>query len=273
MASAQSASNILLLKLSENENAITVSDEKMLTKGSSYHNQPFFYQNESLLYTAQQADGNTEIMQHDLLTGKRQNLTNTSDSEYSAYVTPDGKSFVSVRVESDGKQRLWQYYFEGNASPHLVFEEIAPVGYFAINASGDVLMFVLGRPNRLQLANLSDAKVNTLGKNVGRTFRVVPGTNDFVLQQNGEDSAAIYTLKMADRTLHKVVDLPAKATDWTITQKGTYLTTLGSEIWAYHPERNDKWQLVKDIGEAAKAGMSRMAVNRENSYLAIVVNH
>ncbi|WP_286757086.1 hypothetical protein [Roseivirga sp. UBA838] len=270
---APPSTDIHVYEIKEKKGKITLGKGRNITNRNGYDNQPAFFNNDYILYSAHQEDGQNDIMIYDLYENKSTNLTHSADSEYSPYPIPGYQSFAVVRVEEDNSQRLWLYQMDGKTEPQLLFEKIQPVGYFAYH-EGDVLMFVLGQPVTLVLANTSVVDDDIITSNVGRTIRHIPGTNEFTFERREENgSTIIYRLERSKNEFFKVIEKPANASDWTITGQGTYITSVGTKLLAFNPKHHSNWQEVADLGAMASKGITRMAVSQENDKLAIVINN
>ncbi len=271
--SAPPSTDIYVYSMKEKKGKISLSKEKNITKRDGYDNQPSFFNNEYILYTSSQQDGQTDIMIYDLYEEEVKNLTNSKDSEYSPLPIPGFNSFAVVRVEADNSQRLWMYHMDGKSEPQLIFDKIQPVGYFAISER-DILMFVLGQPVTMVMANMEEVDDDIITSNIGRTIRLIPGTKDFTFERREENGTTlIYRLNKSSKQFTKVVEKPKGASDWTITGEGTYITSVGAKLLAFNPEHHNEWVEIIDSGQVGANGITRMAVSQENDKLAIVVNN
>lgn len=274
--SAQSAppsTDIHVYSMKEKKGQITLSKGKNITNRDGYDNQPAFFNNDYILYSSYQKNGQNDILIYDLYDYKVTNLTKTDDSEYSPTPVPGYDSFAVVRMKEDNSQRLWMYHLDMKKAPQLIFDKIEPVGYFAISEQ-DVLMFVLGEPITMVMANMTVVDDDIITSNIGRTIRVIPGSTDFTFERTEEDgSHFIYRLDKASKEFSKVVEKPEGASDWTITQEGTYITSVGTKLLAFNPRQHSEWEEIMDLGAMASKGITRMAVSQENDKLAIVINN
>ena len=262
---------IFVLDLKEKKSKITVSNIKNVTERKGYDNQPAFLGNDIILYSAYM-DGQNEIMMLNLSDGTQTNLTKTQESEYSPFPLPRYNAFATVRVEADGTQRLWRFSLDGSQEPKLVFEKIAPVGYFAWN--GDhVLMFVLGRPASLVYARTQVANDKVITNRIGRTIKVIPGTTDFAFERSEENGdIVIYRLNGSSGAYEKVATKPKKSRDWAITTEGTFITSVGTKLLYFRPKKDVDWNELTDLGEIDSKGVTRMAISSNNKRLALVIN-
>lgn len=271
--SAPPNTDIHVFSMKEKKGNITLTKGRNVTNRAGYDNQPSFFNNDFILYTSSQEDGQTDIMIYDLYEEKATNLSSSADSEYSPTPIPGFNSYAVVRVEKDNSQRLWMYHMDGKKDPQLIFDKIEPVGYFAISEK-DILMFVLGQPVTMVLANMEVVDDDIITSNIGRTIRVIPGTTDFTFERSEEDGTQfVYRLNKSTKEFKKVVEKPEGSSDWTITKEGTYITSVGSKLLAFNPKHHSKWQVITDLGAKGSKGITRMAVSQENDKLAIVINN
>lgn len=265
------STDIFVFDMKEKKGKISLSKGKNITNRVGYDNQPAFFNNDYVMYSSQE-NGQNDIMIVDLFDNKITNLTNTSTSEYSPFPMERYNSFATVRVEEDGKQRLWLFPMMGKESPTVIFEKIAPVGYFAWNMD-QILMFVLGQPASLVLANPNNVDDKIITSNIGRTIKVVPNSPDFTFERREENGdVMIHVLDAVNNELRSIIKKPSGASDWAITQEGTYITSVGSKLMSYNPKRDNEWQEIMDLGAMGAKGITRMAVNGNNKRLALVIN-
>ncbi|WP_339699321.1 hypothetical protein [uncultured Roseivirga sp.] len=263
--------DIFVFNLKEKKGNVTIEKGKNVTERKGYDNQPYFYGEDYMLYTAYD-NGQTDIMMLDLLENKKTNLTNSKESEYSAAMVPGFESFAAVRVEEDGTQRLWLFHLNTKKSPQLVFEDIAPVGYHAWSGS-NVAMFVLGTPVTLLMANAREPGEKKITDNIGRTLKLIPETTDFAFERTEENGDKnIYRLNSATARFELTVKKPENSSDWTITNEGTYVTSVGSKILTFNPKYHKEWNEITDLSAMGLSGITRMAVNENNTKIAIVIN-
>ncbi len=263
--------DIFVFDMKEKKGKITLSKGKNVTDRKGYDNQPTFFNNDYILYSAH-LDGQNDIMIVDLYDNKVTNLTNTKESEYSPFPMERYNSFATVRVEESGAQRLWMFPMQGKSNPTLIFEKIAPVGYFAWNMD-QILMFVLGQPASLVLANPNEVDDKIITSNIGRTIKTVPNSANFTFERREENGdIMIHVLNTANNELIPVIKKPSGASDWAITQEGTYITSVGSKLMSYNPKKDKDWSEIMDLGEMGAKGITRMAVNGNNKRLALVIN-
>ncbi|HEX8853856.1 MAG TPA: hypothetical protein VF754_10235, partial [Pyrinomonadaceae bacterium] len=225
-----------------------------------------------LLYTSIRADGQADIYRHDLRDGQTVRLTETTESEYSPTLTPDGRFFSVIRVERDGTQRLWKFPLPGG-QPVLVLERIRPVGYHAWIDARRLALFVLGEPHTLQLADTSTQQAETLAQNIGRSIHRVPRQQRISFVHKSSDTEWLiktYDLRTRQtQTLFKT--LPASE-DYAWTPQGSVLMAKDSKLFQLTPARGGgDWREVADFAAQGITRITRIAVSPQGDRVAFVV--
>lgn len=257
---------------------IRLGAPQAVTTRSGYDNQPFFHPDgRRLFYTAivgasadsaENAPGQAEIRVHDLETGADEAVTDTPESEYSPTPIPGENALSVVRVEADGKQRLWRVPL-GEGEPSLVLSAIEPVGYHAWDGDGRLALFVLGEPPTLQRAVPGDGQGEVLARDIGRSLHRVPGTHRISFSTKGEETW-IRRVDLETGAMEDVVILPSGREDYAWGPDGALWSAEGSTLFRYRPGRDTEWRAVADLGEHGLRGLSRLAVHPDGGMLAVV---
>jgi hypothetical protein len=267
-------------------NRLKVSHLKALTMRSEYDNQPLFLPDgDSLLYTAaiinnknEQKIGQTDSMFVSLESGQVSNLTNSIESEYSPTLMTTGNSFSVIRAV-DNKQKLWRYPLH----PEQPFSEpasellsnINPVGYHAWVDNDRVLLFVLGEPNTLQLANIQKQTSQVLDENIGPSLFAIPRSplmSYTAFTGKGDDiqwQLKSYHPETANREL--LTMLPKGAYYYAWAGNGYAIVAVNSMLMQWDMANIDKgWQSFADVSDVCPKGVTRLTTNSQNSKIALV---
>jgi dipeptidyl aminopeptidase/acylaminoacyl peptidase len=239
-----------------------------------YENQPFYTPDGTrLLFTANRDGKQTDIYAVDRKSRQVQQLTKTTESEYSPALTPDGKGISVIRVEADSTQRLWRFDVRG-VDPQVVLTQIRPVGYHAWIDQDQLALFVLGKPSTLQHARVSTGKAVVVAQSIGRALHRIPGTNrvSFVHTENPKDVwVKEFDPASGEITpLVRVVDGSGER-DVAWTPDGTLLMTAGTRIFAWQRGQKE-WREVLDVAGQKLGHVTRMAVAPDGRALALVIN-
>ena len=102
-----------------------------------------------------------------------------------------------MRVEADSAQRLWRFDGDGT-HPSVIFPDIAPVGYHAWSGPRTAVLYVLGEPPTLQVAEVGGGAPRTVARDVGRSIQTMPGGKEVSYVQRLPDGATeIRALRVA----------------------------------------------------------------------------
>ncbi len=246
---------------------------KNLTDRPGYDNQPSFtLDGTHLLYTSFR-DGQTDTYTIDLASGAITPVTRTAESEYSPTIMPDGSAFSVVRVEEDGTQRLWAFTLDGKI-PVLVLPEIKPVGYHAWVDGNTVVLYVLGSPSTLQVADTRTvaAPPDTVAAAVGRSLNKVPGRRavSFV-DQSDSTNWTIRTLDLDNGTIEEVGPTIAGQEYFTYRPHGTILMASGAAIFEWNARRQ-RWDRQVDFSDQGVTAITRLSSSPDGRFLAFVAN-
>lgn len=272
--------DIFIGDLAVKHGLLSISDMTRLTDRPEYDNQPHFLPDgESLLYTsARIKDGQeqTDIIWVSLQTAETINLTNSPESEYSPTPMLNGLDFSVIRAVGD-QQKLWRYPLNNALSPKAteLLTDINPVGYQAWIDPNQVLLFVLGEPHNLQIANTKNQTSSLIDENIGASLYNIPGTKLMSYSQSeGEGENLIWHLKSLDPNTKKITELttlPKGAYYYGWTADGKVIAAKGSQIRQWDSTKeNSLWLVVADLGSECPKGITRMTTNPQNTKIALV---
>ncbi len=267
------ATDIYLASLRVEDGRVQVGMPVNVTARPGYDNQPFFLPDgRAFLYTSIREDSQADIYRYDLERATSARLTTTRESEYSPTPLPDGRGFSTVRVEADSTQRLWAFDTDGT-EPRLVLDSIRPVGYHAWGDAHTLVLFVLGSPPTLQIA---DARApgrpgEVVARDIGRSLQRVPGREVVAfLQRDSVAGAWIKEVDVRTRVVTPLVQALEAADFFTWTPGRIVLMARGTKLYQWNPRRGGEWEEAADFAAAGLTNVSRLAVSPRGDRLAIV---
>lgn len=236
-------------------------------------------------------DKQTDIFKYDLTTKTISQFTNTSTSEYSPNVMPDGKNISVVMVEPDSTQRLWKFPIKGGEQS-LILKDIDSIGYYCwINK--DSLAFVMTtEPPTLEVVNVKTQKSKTIDTNVSRCIQKNSKTGFYYMfKSDREDRSWKLTSSNYDRYYSVVVDadgkiikendpnklieptLPEISQDYCLifspTDQTFVLFGYRSTIHILRWKLNDA-DVITDLSSYGITNISRIAISPDGKKIAIV---
>ena len=264
------SSDIFIIELKTDQGKMKLGQPLKITNFVGYNNQPSFLPDgHGILYTSirnKQAD----IYRYDIRSGATTQLTNTPESEYSPTLMPDGKSISVVRVEADGTQRLWKFPIAGG-QPSLILENTKPVGYHLWIDDHALALFILGKPNTLQIVDLRTGKAEVIAENPGRILRRIPHQNKFsFVHKISEREWTIKAFDLRTRTSASLVATLSNVEDYAWMPSGKLLMAKDSRLFAVIPLTGEDWQEVADFSGAGLKGITRIAVSPKGDRIAVV---
>lgn len=250
-----------------------------VSNNPGYDNQPSFTPDGgAVLFTSVRGGDQSDIYRYDVGGTAVARVTSTTESEYSPAVTPDGQHISVIRVESDGTQRLWQFTLAGG-SPALVLERIKPVGYHAWLDARTLVLFVLGQPATLQVADTTTGDARIVASNIGRSLHRIPGraTASFVQRPGttaGNTSSVGAVMEFDPKTgqaTRLIETVPGAAdADCAWTPEGWLLMAHGSTLHGWKVGTPPAWKMLTDLAGFGVKGISRLAVSPKGDRIALV---
>jgi uncharacterized membrane protein YcaP (DUF421 family) len=275
-AQARPQTDVWIVSLKQSGSTVALGTPRNLTHRIGYDNQPSFTaKGDAVLYTATD-HGQSDIWRVPVRGGPAKQLTHTSESEYSATVTPDGRFFSVIRVEADSTQRLWKFPIDGDGSPSLVVENIKPVGYHVWLGDHTLFLYVLGGPLGSATANAStlqlvDDRIGTgeiIARNVGRALQRIPGRDAISYIQTVKDSASWITEYDPKAQRSRRLVMPPQGADYHVwTPSGTLIVASESKVYMM---TDAGWGEIADFTSSGVKGITRLAMSPKGDWLAFV---
>lgn len=271
--SAQPATQLYLAKIKVKSSGVNVKGLKKISEFKGYNNQPHFAPNgKTVYYTANKGGKQTDIFAYNVKSGKTTRVINTTTSEYSPTVMPDGKHFSCIMVEADGTQRLWKFPLTGG-KPSLVLKSIKPVGYHAWVNDDVLILFVLGdknNPNTLQIASASKDQTKVITQRIGRCFGKLPGKGSMMsfVHKLKDGQWMIKKIDMETRYYSNLTPTLKGSEDYVWTKKGSIIMGQGPKLFEW--KQGQKWKEIADLSTNGIKKITRLAINPRNNLLVIV---
>jgi WD40 repeat protein len=268
-AATPPASDIFIVDVASRSGKMKLGPLVKITSWAGYNNQPSFMPNgQSVLYTSIR-DKQADIYRYDIKSGATTQITKTPESEYSPTLMPDGKSISVVRVEADGTQRLWKFPLAGGA-PSLISEKIKSVGYHLWIDDHTLALFILGKPNTLQIVDTRTEKAEIITENPGRILRRIPHQNKFsFVHKISDQELVIKAFDLRTHTSASLIPTLPGVEDYAWLPSGVLLMAKDSKLFSVIPLTGKSWSEVADFSNGLK-NITRIAVSPKGDKVAIV---
>lgn len=240
---------------------------------NGYNNQPSFFGNDELYISVQTAEDTTQTDIYKLspTEKKKYRVTKTQTPEYSPTLMPDGEYFSVVRVETDGRQRLWKLPLDRSTSGKPILPEMDKIGYhFWLNDS-ELALFNVGKTNSFSIANVDTGTNIKLATSIGRCFQKTATGNLAYVFKATESTWIVQEMDLATKKSTRLIKTLDGAEDFVILDDGTFIMGHGSTLYKFHPAYDIAWLPVADFSYYGIKNITRLAVN-QNNRIAIVSN-
>jgi len=266
---AQTDSQIFLMTIEFSEEGFQISEVKNISDNPGYNSQPYFSDNQTLLY-ARNNNGQPDIARYVLSSGKTELWNNpTEGGEYSPQTIPNENAFAAVRLDPDGKQRLYRYNPDGTSNELIKDVEVA---YFCFDSPNTILASTLGL-NQLNLVHLdiSSGKSRELLKNSGRCIQHIPNTENLSYTLvNEEKNLDIYQWDPKTQESFFICQLPIGIQDYTWWDDYKIMIGSASALFVYDLYGDGEWSHIGDLSSYGIKNITRLAISPDGTKLAVV---
>ncbi|HBY67473.1 MAG TPA: hypothetical protein DEG69_06785 [Flavobacteriaceae bacterium] len=267
---AQENTEVYLMDITSAYSGLEVYNFKNISNNSGYDNQPSFVDNDTILFAGNNTN-QTDIASYSISSEEKSFLNPpTEGGEYSPMQIPNSEKITAVRLDPNGKQRLYTY---DKKEPQKETIPNLQVAYYAFKDEKTLLASVLAQ-NELNLvvANVKTQKVDTLKYNAGRSIHKVPNTKRTMSYTflNEDGNYDVYQLNMDTLESFFVAELPIGIQDHIWLSESKLLIGSGDKLFLYDLFGNGEWQEVANLSEHNITNITRLAVSPNGKKLAFV---
>ncbi len=266
---AQTNTEVYISDIDISAESFTISEPQNVSKNIGYDNQPSFYDSETLLFAGTQGKDTDIAISGATSLSPEFLFLDTEGGEYSPQRIPGSQEVAAVRLDPDGKQRLYSYKKKPSSDVRILLDELQ-VAYYAFANSETLLASVLaGNQLDLVVANLKTQKLDTILEGSGRSIHKVPGTDAMSYTAiNEEGNWDIYQLDMESLESFFVCQLPIGIQDHIWLDDSRLLLGSGDKLFLYDLFGNGEWKMVADLPDYNLNEITRLAVSPNGKKLA-----
>ncbi|WP_323788006.1 nuclear transport factor 2 family protein [Psychroserpens sp.] len=265
---SQANTEVFLFDLDANASKIEVKNGKNISNNEGYDNQPSFY-NERYILFASTRGNQTDIAKYDTRYGSKSWLNSTEGGEYTPLKNPNTNEITAVRLDPDGKQRLYSYNGSNGESKELIADLV--VAYYTWFDEHTIVSAVIEENNlNLFVSNLQDGTNRKYVTNVGRSFHRIPNSNlvSFISKEN-ETQWQIKSLNPLTGDTKVIANTLEGVEDICWLDSKTILSGKEHTLFKLRLQRDNNWKQIADLSANGITKISRLAVNAESNKLLI----
>lgn len=267
--SAQSDTEIYLFDLSINENVLELKNQRNISNNDGYDNQPSFYNDNIILFAATR-NRQTDIAEYNIRDNKVNWISETlQGSEYSPIKVPNQKAISAIRLDTTGKQLLYQYDYKTGKSEELIKDLV--IGYHTW-FSKDILVSSVLEEGGLSLvvSNLKDNTNKTVQKKIGRSLHKIPNSQLISYISKENKKWEIKSLNPISGETKKIINIIPEAEDMCWLINGTILMPKDNVIYKFNPKTDTNWSIFHTFLNKEISNISRIAANEIGTMLTLV---
>lgn len=260
---------VYLFDLKKNNNSIEITNKKNISSNPGYDNQPSFY-NDTILTFVSTRNNQTDIATLNLNDNNFEFLNNTPDGgEYSPLKIPDSKDISAVRLDNDGKQRLYRYNYNTGKSKELIKDLI--VAYYIWYDENTIVSSVIENDTlNLYVSNIKTGKNIKYTSNTGRSFHKIPNSNLVSFISKEEDGWYIKSLHPKTGEIKTIIQTIPNVEDMCWLPDGTILIPTKGTIVKFNPKTDKNFSILKNFDDDNLNNITRIISNKTGSKLALV---
>jgi len=266
---AQPNTEVYLFDVVPKDNQYTLDNQRNISNNEGYDNQPSFYNDNQVLFAATR-QGQTDIASYNVRDHKISWVNATGQgSEYSPTKIPGKKAVSSIRLDTTGLQRLYQYDFKSGKDKELVKDLV--IGYHTWVDQDMIASAVLADGGlNLVISNLKNKTNDTLQKKIGRSLHKIPNSNRISYISKENEQWEIRSIDPITGANTKIISTIPRTEDMCWLLNGTILMPKDNIIYKFNPETDQNWSVFTSFDDPNLWNITRISTNAISSQLALV---
>ncbi|NRD19716.1 nuclear transport factor 2 family protein [Winogradskyella eckloniae] len=266
---SQSNTEILLFDLKINDFKIELLNPTNISNNEGYDNQPSFLDDRYIIFSSTR-NGQTDIAKYDTRYQAKVWVNHTDGSEYTPLKIPNKHEVSAVRLDQDGKQRLYAYSLSNGQSTELIQDMV--VAYYTWYDDSTIVASVITEANLNLYVFDIEGKVHIkVNENTGRSIHKIPNSNliSFISKKN-DDQWQIKSLNPMTGDIKTVANTLQGVEDICWLDDKTILSGKDNILYKLTLNKDNNWKTVADLSSAGIQNITRLSANSSTSNLLIV---
>ena len=258
-----------LFDIKNTDGKLSLVNHRNVSNNDGYDNQPSFY-NDNLLAFVSTRNNQTDIATFNIRDNKVSFINSTPNGgEYSPIKIPNSEDVSAVRLDNDGKQRLYRYNIKTGESTELI-KDLVVAYYMWFDESTVISAVIENNGLNLFVTDINTQKSRKYATNVGRSFHKIPNSKLVSFVSKEDDKWLIKSLnpltgetKIITQTLPNIEDMC-----WLIN--GCILIPSENRIYTFNPKKDSQFSIFKDFEDDNLQKITRITSNEIGTMLALV---
>ncbi|MGS2726944.1 nuclear transport factor 2 family protein [Psychroserpens sp. BH13MA-6] len=268
---SQSNTEVFLFDIETMGSKIAVKNGKNLSNNDGYDNQPSFLDDRYILF-ASTRNGQTDIAKYDTRYGSKSWLNFTEGGEYTPLKVPNKDLVSAVRLDKDGKQRLYAYNTSNGESTELVQDLV--VAYYTWFDDHTIVSAVIEGDDLNLYVHLLNEQINRkYATKVGRSIHRIPNSNlvSFISKENN-NQWQIKALDPKTGKIEVIANTIPGVEDICWLNSTTILSGKESRLYKLTLQKDNDWKLVADLAENNISNITRLITENNTLLLAAEIH-
>ncbi|WP_225034770.1 steroid delta-isomerase [Winogradskyella sp. SM1960] len=265
---SQSNTEIFLFDINTKHSKIEINTGKNLSNNKGYDNQPSFVDDHTILFASTKNE-QTDILKYNTSDFSKTWISSTEGGEYTPLQMPNKNGVSAVRLDKDGKQRLYAYDMITGESTELI-KDVVVAYYTWFNESIIVSAVIENDDLNLYVHDIKNGTNKKYASKVGRSFHKIPNANlvSFISKSNS-NLWQIKSLNPLTGEIKLIANTIKGVEDICWLNSKTLLSSKGSVLYKLTLQKDYNWKKVKDVSDDGIENITRLAVNSKGSKLLL----
>ena len=266
---SQANTEVYLFDMNASEFDLQLTNKRNISNNKGYDSQPSFY-NDNLVIFSSSRNGQTDIVQYDITKAKLKFINLTENGgEYSPVIIPNSEDISAVRLDNDGKQRLYKYDYDSGEYTELIADRM--VAYYVWADEKTIVAAVIEESDlNLRIFNLEKNRTRRYANNVGRSLHKIPNTDLVSFISKELEDWWVSSINPSTGVIKKLFKLPGKVEDICWLNDGSALIPSKNIIYKMNPKTYKKPYVYKYFSDDNLQNITRITTNKDNTKLALV---
>lgn len=260
---------VYLFDISNSKGELSLTNQRNISNNKGYDNQPSFY-NDNILTFVSTRNGQTDIAKYNIRDNSVSFLNDTPNGgEYSPLKIPQTKALSAVRLDNDGKQRLYSYDFKTGESKELVNDLV--VAYYTWYDESTIVAAVIEESGlNLYVIDVETGKSRRDALNVGRSFHKIPNSKLVSFIQKNDNKWTLKSLNPITSETRTIIEMPNKTEDICWLIDGSIIIPMGNTVYKFNPKKDTTFTVLANLEDDNLQKITRIATNEIGTMLALV---